>query len=119
MIGADTWLFRRRYRLFGMNSAFKGTLERRRGSVIALCRWPLGLTGFMAAWLLGWCSIGAYGWMHPREARTDTGIPMPAFLLAGPAFVVLVLGASLWLERRAARRAIDEFVAFGAGESPH
>lgn len=116
-IASDRWIFRRRYRPLGMNSAFKGSLTLEGGRVIAQCRWPLGLAGFAAAWLLGWCSIGAFALMQPGEVRNDIGIPMPVFLFAGPAFMVLVFGALLWSERRAARRAIDEFVALGAPPS--
>ena len=108
----DTWLFRKKFKLVGVSSAFKGSLEIRQGQLVARCRWPLGMAGFLGAWLVGWCSAG----LAVRHQAQDQGIAAAAFVLAGVAFLLLMVTVSLKLERRIARRAIDEFVSHRKGQ---
>ncbi|HVH18619.1 MAG TPA: hypothetical protein VNF72_09990 [Myxococcota bacterium] len=107
VVEADTWLF--------ITGGFlKGSLALRGGRVIAQCRWPLGAAGFLSAWLLGLCSAGALVLLNRGELRNDTGLPPSMMLIGMLALAVAVLSYSLWLSRRTARRAIDEFVAHRA-----
>jgi hypothetical protein len=92
----------------------KGSLALRDGRVIAQCRWPLGAAGFLSAWLLGLCSAGALVLLNRGELRNDTGLSPSMMLIGMLALAVAVLSYSLWLSRRIARRAIDEFVAHRA-----
>ena len=117
MVAPGLWLFRWKFRLIGMHSAYKGSLTLRDGGVVAESRWPLGMTGFVAAWLLLWCSLGVSMLLEPATPESPWSLETAALVLGGIAALVTALVAlSLRRDRRLARRAVDEFLAKSSAE---